>query len=297
MDSIKILPSKEIDKAKWDACVQRSENGLIYARSSYLDIMADNWDGLVMNDYEAVMPLTWRRKFGIKYFSKPRFIQQLGVIGNYKASKYFMDILAKQYQYGEVPFNYKNVDITNEQFLPKTNYVLDLNRDYQSIYIEYKKSLLKKLKKISELQYMEADFNEVVDAYWNYVKQKHKELYENFERMKAIFRTDFGKKYFHSYQIIDESRQPLLFGIYAKDERRIYNLMTVHVNNGKEKYAMIFSIDFLIRKYANQPLLFDFIGSELPGVKTFLQNFSPINQPYFVYHFNHLPRLVKLFKK
>ena len=44
------------------------DNGLIYAYSFYLDTMAKHWDAFILNDYEAVMPLTWNKKYGITYY-------------------------------------------------------------------------------------------------------------------------------------------------------------------------------------------------------------------------------------
>ncbi len=44
--------------------------------------MAKQWDALVWNDYEAVMPLTWNRKYGIAYLYQPFLTAQLGVFGN-----------------------------------------------------------------------------------------------------------------------------------------------------------------------------------------------------------------------
>ena len=72
---------KEIDEAKWDKCISKASNGLIYAYSYYLDGMADNWDALVLNDYEVVMPLPWRKKFGFYYLYQPAFTAQLGLFG------------------------------------------------------------------------------------------------------------------------------------------------------------------------------------------------------------------------
>ena len=34
-DQIKYLQHKEIDKAKWDACIEQAPNGLIYGYSFY----------------------------------------------------------------------------------------------------------------------------------------------------------------------------------------------------------------------------------------------------------------------
>src|ERR1051325_9907587 len=79
--SVSYLQNANIDKVKWDKCIDTATNGLIYAYSFYLDTMAKNWDALVMNDYEAVMPITWNKKYGIYYVYQPAFTANLGVFG------------------------------------------------------------------------------------------------------------------------------------------------------------------------------------------------------------------------
>ena len=97
MDDIRYLKHSEINKEMWDACVMNSTNGLIYARSWYLDAMSPNWEALVHKDYIAVMPLTVSRKMGVSYLSQPPFSQQLGIIGpldfNEKVTQRFIDIV------------------------------------------------------------------------------------------------------------------------------------------------------------------------------------------------------------
>ena len=88
---ITYLTYQEIDKAKWDDCINQSINKLIYAESVYLDAMAENWDAIIMNDYEAVMPLTWKKKFGIKYLYQPAFIQQGGIFSRKKIDGKLID--------------------------------------------------------------------------------------------------------------------------------------------------------------------------------------------------------------
>src|SRR5215210_9046404 len=80
--SVSYLPNANIDKAKWDKCIDAASNGLIYAYSFYLDSMAKHWDGLVLNDYEMVMPLTWNKKYGFYYLYQPFLCASLGVFGN-----------------------------------------------------------------------------------------------------------------------------------------------------------------------------------------------------------------------
>jgi len=62
--AIQYLTNHEIDKVKWDECINSASNGLIYAYSFYLDHMSKHWDALVLGDYNAVMPLTWNKKYG-----------------------------------------------------------------------------------------------------------------------------------------------------------------------------------------------------------------------------------------
>src|SRR6187402_2816093 len=78
---IQYLVNKQIDKTKWDKCITEASNGLIYPYSFYLDTMAKHWDALVLNDYGAVMPLTWNKKYGFYYLYQPAFTASLGVFG------------------------------------------------------------------------------------------------------------------------------------------------------------------------------------------------------------------------
>ena len=80
-DNIKYIPYGQLDKMKWDSCITNADNGLIYAYSFYLDQMYRQWDALVLNDYEAVMPMTWNKKYGISYLYQPFLTAQLGVFG------------------------------------------------------------------------------------------------------------------------------------------------------------------------------------------------------------------------
>ena len=64
---IRYLKREEIDIQKYDECIENSLESLSYAYSWYLDIVADNWDVLVYDNYKAVMPVPWRKKYFVKY--------------------------------------------------------------------------------------------------------------------------------------------------------------------------------------------------------------------------------------
>ena len=76
---IYFVKRNQIDEEKYNNCIATSLQSRMYAYSWYLDIVADNWNVLVLDDYEAVMPLPFHKKFLISYISQPFFTQQLGV--------------------------------------------------------------------------------------------------------------------------------------------------------------------------------------------------------------------------
>ncbi|RYY85548.1 MAG: hypothetical protein EOO15_16730 [Chitinophagaceae bacterium] len=68
---IRYLPHAEIDKARWDNALMRCPNATLYATSRYLDHMSPGWDALVQGDYDALFPLPWRSKWGLRYVYQP----------------------------------------------------------------------------------------------------------------------------------------------------------------------------------------------------------------------------------
>ena len=74
---IHYVKREDLEVAKYNDCIENSIQSRIYAFSWYLDIVADNWDVLVLNDYEAVMPVPFRRKFGVNYVYPPFWLLEL----------------------------------------------------------------------------------------------------------------------------------------------------------------------------------------------------------------------------
>ena len=77
--SIKYIHREHLDEEKYNQCIDTSIHSKIYAFSWYLDIVCEQWGVLVLHDYDAVMPVPWRKKYGIKYVYPPFWVLQLGV--------------------------------------------------------------------------------------------------------------------------------------------------------------------------------------------------------------------------
>lgn len=76
---IQYLTREELSVKKYDKCVYEAPNSRIYALAWYLDCVSRNWGVLVLDNYQAVMPICWNRKFCIHYVHTPPWCQQLGI--------------------------------------------------------------------------------------------------------------------------------------------------------------------------------------------------------------------------
>src|SRR5256885_4359876 len=111
-NNLQYLDRSQVDTGKWDRCIDNASNGLIYAYSFYLDHMCTQWDALVLNDYEVVMPIPKRKKWGIQYVYQPAFIASLGVFGKNitrEVFNEFIQAIPAKYKLTDIKINYGNL--------------------------------------------------------------------------------------------------------------------------------------------------------------------------------------------
>ncbi|MCK5637761.1 MAG: hypothetical protein KAH67_03560, partial [Flavobacteriaceae bacterium] len=294
---IKYVLHKDLDIIKYDNCIATSINSRIYAFSWYLNCVADNWDVLVLNDYEAVMPLPKRQKYLINYVYTPFWITQLGIFFNNSktASKSnilldFLNKIRKKFKVVDLRLNTENqIENYNSKFLlERFNYELSLEKDYQSIFNNYKKERKKNLKK--------ANSNNLTEV-WNDSSIKLIELYKNNVGLRTPNIKD--KDYRILQSLIDkclEKKMGEIIGIYdgnksltssafiLKNKNRVTILVSSTDFKNRNNGSNTFLIDTIIKKYANQDLIFDFGGSSIPGIASFFNSFGAIKKVY--YNFN-----------
>jgi hypothetical protein len=298
-----ILPATEISQRRWDACIQEATNGLIYARTAYLNAMAPNWHGVVINDYTAVMAIPWKMKWGFRYAYMPPFMQQLGLMGNYDADdlRAVLRTLPDFISYGDLHFNFSNTGMTGHGMNEKTNLVIDLRQNIGQIRAGYRNDLKENIRKAAAAGLQYRDNNSIEEAIALY--RSHYGLrmpkttnadYEHFQQLCGVFSLS-GNCFTRS--VVDQENNLLAIALFLTDGKRIYNLTNTTLEAGRKLEANHFLLDQVLSEFAGQDLVFDFEGSELPGVKAFYQQFGTTAQPYFQYHHNSLPWWLRLFKR
>ncbi len=185
VSDIKYLERNEIDTIKWDHCISNAFNGLIYARSFYLDAMAENWSALVAGDYQYVMPLTWNKKVGLKYLYQPYFTKSLGVFGNSRHSieiSSFLNAIPEMFRYWDIDLNENNfvsTDIRKLRQRARRNHILSLVNDYEHISQQYKRLANRMTKKAIEgqLQIVRGETPElIIQLYQRDYANRHKRI-------------------------------------------------------------------------------------------------------------------------
>ena len=303
MPTIDIIPSHQINKTKWDNCVANSSNGLIYAYSYYLDAMANEWYGLVIDDYETILPIAVKKKFGFTYSYMPAFVQQLGFIGN---GLFNDDEIAKAImsfvKYGSPYLNFSNIEFATKHNCPQlNNYIINLNNSYETIKGNYKKTIDYSLAKAAkaQLQYVkDADIINAVTLYKSYNQQNMQHTNDaDYANMQQLLLQLNQNNQVTIRKAVNSNNDLLSIVLLLKDNKRYYNLINYTTQEGRKTEANYFLYDSILKELSSQPMLFDFEGSDLPGVKAFYEKFGAVNQPYFHWHFNHLPFPLKLFKQ
>ncbi|MDP4283458.1 MAG: GNAT family N-acetyltransferase [Bacteroidota bacterium] len=290
-----------IDIEKWDYCIESAANGLIYAYSYYLDAMSKNWDALVMNDYEAVMPLTWNRKLGISYLRQPAFTQQLGIFGNLliteKIVNEFTNKASELFPFAEINLNYanENIDTGNK----KCNLVLDLNNPFIEIEKSFKKDLIKNIKKAKRSHLIYEATEEIETAIESYIRAYSARFHTSEKDYPDFLQLCFllkSKGQIFVRKVTSKNKQLLAIAIFLKDRKRIYNIMSTTFPEGRNREANHFLLYQLIKEFSEHHLILDFEGSEIPSIQSFYKKFGAIEQPYPFVKINKLPFGIKWIK-
>ncbi len=300
---IRYVKHDDIDKERWDECIQHSASPLIYAKAVYLDHMAGEWDALVMDDYRAVMPLTWRSKFGIKYLYQPAFTQQLGVFAKkelyveLKLTELFINECKRYFNFAEINLNESN---SVEGLLCRTNFVLALDLSHDQRRAGYKTSFQQHLTKASKqnLLYRSTTmFDEIVRSFSGQQRFKMRSVkrsdYKKFSTLCSVLSV-------HGMCIAREvisNNEAVARVILLKDEKRIYNIMSFITAHGRELRANHFLYDSILNEFSNTGMLFDLEGSDVPGVRDFYAAFGGVDRPYYFLRYNHLHPLLRWGKK
>ena len=156
---IKFIDHKNIDKKKWDACINESSNACIFVYSWYLDVVCENWSALILNDYEAVFPLATKSKYKINYIYQPFFTRYFGLFSktslSTKLSESFLSAIPEKYKHIEFCVHEANESGSSSFIETERKYQsLNLNSAYKTLFESYSDNAKRSLKKAIKAEFI-----------------------------------------------------------------------------------------------------------------------------------------------
>ena len=292
--------SSEIETGKWNQCIDKAPNGLVYAYSFYMDFMADHWDAIILNDYEVVMPLPWRKKFGFHYLYQPAFTAQLGIFGNNltrEIAESFLKAIPSRYKLWEFPLNQGNLfQLENFHLQQRINYVLPLNKPYEDLYKNYRENIKRNIRKSTQYgcyAKSEVDVDNIIEL----AKQQPGSPQANeLQKFKKLYEFLKAANLAKSYGVFSNTGELLASCAFVFSHNRAYYILVGNHPNGRTLGASHALIDAFIKDHANQNLLLDFEGSDIRNLAFFYSSFGAGEEKYPTIKLNELPWYIKWMK-
>lgn len=307
---IRYLKHNEVDATKWDRCIDKSVNGMIYAYTWYLDLVNEDWEALVKNDYECVMPLTPGRKMGISYLYQPNFTQQLGIFSRMHLTdelvQEFLDQIPKKYRFIQINLNTHNkINQTGSCFTPWLTHELDMIRAYENLSGGYSKNLKRNIKKAeaAHVNIVESVKPDTVINIFRENKGRHLTNLGNneYDLLRRMIYVMIYKRRAKVYGAFNEVNELCAGAFFVYSGRKVIFYFSATDESARQNGAMPFLIDHFIRRHAGSHLTLDFEGSNDPNLARFYKSFGAKEVQYLHYEKNRLNPLlsavVQLVKK
>ena len=284
---VQYLTRQQIEVEKYDRCIVNACNTRIYAYSWFLDIVCDDWDVLIIENYKAVMPLPKRKKYGINYIYLPPWVQQLGIFSKDVITASLVDQfikgIPKKFKMVDVFFNSENT-IQQKKIKARKNFILSLNRPYKAIHAQFSKGRRSSIKKgIKERLTIGENYkSEKIIAFFR--QHKGNELKKDaadYLVLNKLMAKALSLGFAESIGVINLDKELIGGAFFFKDQHRITYLFSAINKEGRDKQAMSFLIDHMIKKYAKNEFIFDFEGSVIDELASFFKSFGAEQETYF----------------
>jgi hypothetical protein len=282
---IRHLKHTEIDKAKWDRCIEQAPNGFIYALSWYLDVVSPGWEALTDGEYDRVMPLPVKKKMGLKYITQPILTQQLGIMGKSVDEATILEFIRHSLKYfGVVRLNLNHTNLQVPAFaspVVKNNFVLKLDDSYEVIRQKYSKYHQRNVRH-SEANNLFFKRETDVESLMVFIRQFHPYTFaeEVYPTIRQLLQTVIDKGCGAIYSAYGSNQEKLATVFILEFKGRNITILSTQTPAGRNLKATFFLLDQYIRLHANSHEVVDFEGSNIPGIADFFMGFGSDNQPY-----------------
>ena len=323
MPSPVLLSRAQIDDARWDRAIEQSAQRVLYGYSWYLDVVtpgypARDWMALVWpsaDDYQVVMPLPLKRKWGLRVVQQPFFCQYLGTFSQVPLDEallsQFLHALGRYFPYVSSYAFHPLLTPLLRTTLPKVpgfqptllhTHWLDLKVPYVALHDKYyhpdRRKNLKRAQKYPWERVEGTTVEPLIDwfdahhapgiaggvhpAAYGTLRQLYKVLREK-KRVKIYYAQRDGKLHGGIMLLEEEHQSTYIFN--AAD------------TEGRRGNARTYLLDGYLAEKAGAVGTFDFESPEVESIAGFYRSFGARQVPFYSLRRNALPWPLRLLQE
>ncbi len=306
----RILNHSEIDYDAWDTCVSKSQNPSLYGKSWYLNIFAGNWKGIVKGDYEAVFPLIYRNKYGMKYICQPMGIPTVawyrGSNADEKDYTPILQLVSENFDMADINLLCGDREILDHYISSKCmntakKQCLDMrdksfDRLIQGFSRGHKYSIRKALR---HGVHIKRGFD--ADEFWSVVFSTdtykiNRDYTDNRERMKTLISEGIKNKTGQIW-LAYHKLEPISAAFLMESDGILYFLYLFTSPSGLQLCANHLMTREIVRFNHRKIHTFDFGGSNIPSIRFFNMGFGTKDETYIEIRSGRLRPLVEKLKQ
>ena len=326
-----LLQRHQIDDTAWNALIDEARHSVVYAYTWYLDCVSPGWQALVLVesgelivdsalasdptgtsssnhslvDYNLVMPLPVRKKWGMNVIQQPLFCQYLGLFSKNEISESdllrFLHSLNLHFPYISVYDFHPSHTYLLRSVLPacpdfevqeKTTHWLNLEKTYPELALDYSADRRKNLARSKKYGWecvQSTDLEPLISLF----QENHASRIGNVQasaytllrkltlllQKKGIACVYYARRQgiLHAGIMVLERNETGIYIFNAADEA------------GRRGNARSFLLDRYFQKKAGRLKIFDFESPEVESIAQFYYSFGAGKQPFISIKKNKLP--------
>ena len=319
-----ILSHDQINPTQWDAFIENSPQGALYALHGYATTIAGHWQAAFVkkgDNWLAVMPFVSSQKWGLKYSLQPLFSQYWGVFfASFEGSAYKQLSLQRKCLEALLPVwepfrlvKYRLAPETHYllpyhwkgfQLQPRFTYLLALEEEEKSLWQQLASPLQRQIRKIEKRKLevrRSTDPNDLLALIQKQKARGHDVLGGAkggmaLLRKLIVFLQTSG--YGEIYLLPDEASEPLAAALIAHFRSKSMYLIGAFDPETRDSGAMSFLMwQAILQARQKKAQYFDFEGSMIEGIEGFFRKFGASPTTYFEISKNTLPLPLKWMDK
>lgn len=290
---LNLLNNQDIDRLRWDKAVAESSCPLIYATSWYLDVVCPQWKGLILDDYEFIMPMPFFQKWAIPTYLQPLFSQKLAILSSKKITLEVLKIYSSSmFQY---PWFLYDIQCDRSLFYPKlwikqkvrTNIELNLHKPYHILSDRYNTNTHRNIKQAKKNGiYITTSSNNkaIIDAF-----QSTKNISVDIYLLNRLLDVVKQNATLHIFHALNQEHQFLAGAILFEYANRLYYIFSGTSEQARNTGASHLLIDHIIKLNSEKKCIFDFEGSDQANLQQFYLGFGAEKTMYYRYQSRFKP--------